>query len=125
MNTSDKFCPHCGQSMGSADSQKFREDCELIISYLNARTGKRFKGVESDKRKIRARLKEDFLVHDFLIVIDKKTKDWGQNPEMSQYLRPITLFGNKFEGYLQEARKETQNDTTTTTTTKDYSKGVF
>ena len=43
----------------------------------------------------------EITVDDFKVVIDKKVKGWkGTNMEM--YLRPETLFGTKFEGYLNE-----------------------
>ena len=35
-------------------------------------------------------------------VIDNKTKEWLNNKEMCQYLRPETLFGTKFESYLNQ-----------------------
>jgi hypothetical protein len=35
-------------------------------------------------------------------VIDKKAKQWKDNPDMCKFLRPETLFGTKFEGYLNE-----------------------
>ena len=51
---------------------------------------------------IRARLKEGFGLTHFKQVIDIKTSQWIDNSEMSGYLRPITLFGTKFESYLNE-----------------------
>ena len=39
-------------------------------------------------------------VEDFIKVIDKMTECWLSNGELEQYLRPITLFGDKFEDYL-------------------------
>lgn len=47
-----------------------------------------------------ARLKEGFTVDEFKLVIDKKCSDWLNNRDMAQYLRPETLFGPKFESYL-------------------------
>jgi hypothetical protein len=35
-----------------------------------------------------------------MTVIDKKCQEWLGDPKMQQYLRPETLFGTKFEGYL-------------------------
>ena len=42
---------------------------------------------------------------DFKRVIDNKVNDWIDNPDMCKYLRPETLFSNKFEGYLNENPK--------------------
>ena len=51
--------------------------------------------------KINARLKEGFTVEDFKTVIDKKVDEW-KGTELEQYLRPDTLFGTKFESYLNQ-----------------------
>ena len=74
-----------------------------IIFYLNKKTGQHYK-VKTPKtvRLIRARLKEGFTVEDFKAVIEKKCDDWLGNEKMERYLRPETLFGTKFEGYLNE-----------------------
>lgn len=34
-------------------------------------------------------------------VIDKMTHSWLSNGKLEEYLRPITLFGDKFEEYLE------------------------
>lgn len=74
-----------------------------IVEYLNAKTGKSFKASSAKtKTVINARLKEGFTLDDFKVVIDKKCDEWLGDPKMEQYLRPETLFGTKFEGYLQQ-----------------------
>ncbi|MGP4182918.1 conserved phage C-terminal domain-containing protein, partial [Streptococcus agalactiae] len=40
--------------------------------------------------------------HDFKHVIDTTVKDWS-GTKYEKYLRPETLFGSKFEGYLNQA----------------------
>lgn len=73
-----------------------------IINYLNKKTGSRYKSSTPKTRKlIGTRLKEGFSVDDFKSVIDKKCAEW-LNSQMAQYLRPETLFGTKFEGYLNQ-----------------------
>lgn len=74
-----------------------------IVDYLNEKAGTNYK-VTTKKTKdlIRIRLKEGFTVEDFKTVIDKKVKEWIKDPKMNAYLRPETLFGNKFEGYLNQ-----------------------
>jgi len=47
-------------------------------------------------------MKEGFCVEDFQTVIDKKTAMWKNDTKMVGFLRPETLFGPKFEGYLNE-----------------------
>lgn len=76
-----------------------------IVDYLNKRTGKHFK--ESTKKTrslIHARMKEGYTISDFKQVIDTKTVQW-KGTEQDKYLRPETLFGTKFEGYLNETPK--------------------
>lgn len=72
-----------------------------IIDHLNHACGTQFKTTtKATRRHIEARWREGFRLNDFLSVIDSKVVQWLQDPKMSQYLRPETLFGTKFEGYL-------------------------
>lgn len=74
-----------------------------IIDYLNEKTGKAYKySTETTQRHIRARIKEGFTLEDFKSVIDWKVSQWGSEEKMERYLRPQTLFGTKFESYLNE-----------------------
>ena len=78
-----------------------------IISCLNEKTKKHYKAnTPKTVRLIRARLKEGFTVEDFKVVIEKKCDDWLGNEKMERYLRPETLFGTKFEGYLNEVSND-------------------
>lgn len=78
-------------------------DIKEIIEYLNLVTGSSYRAnTPKTAQLIRARMKEGFTVDDFKLVIDKKTKSWGKDPKMQEYLRPVTLFGTKFECYLNE-----------------------
>ena len=82
-----------------------------IVNYLNDVAGKNFKHTtRKTQTLIKARLREGFTVDDFKRVIDNKTKEWKHDPKMSKYLRPETLFGTKFESYLNETPVE-QNTT--------------
>lgn len=71
-----------------------------IVEYLNNRVGTNYRA-SSKKTKscIHARLEEGFKIDDFKAVIDKKADEWI-GTEYERYLRPETLFGTKFEGYL-------------------------
>lgn len=78
-----------------------------IIEYLNLKANTNYKyTTNKTKDLIKARYNEHFNLEDFKKVIDKKTKEWI-GTEMEKYLRPETLFGNKFEGYLNQNQKET------------------
>lgn len=76
-----------------------------IIDYLNKKAGTHYRsGSKAPQRFIRARWHEGFKLEDFKKVIDIKTAEWLDNEDMCKYLRPETLFGTKFEGYLNEKR---------------------
>ena len=73
-----------------------------VIDYLNKTAKKRFKpNTPKTKRLINTRLKEGFEEEDFYNVIDVKSAQW-LDTDMEKFLRPETLFSNKFEGYLNE-----------------------
>lgn len=74
-----------------------------MIEYLNEVCGTDYKPTSKKTIDlINARMKEGFTVEDFKTVIYKKAKQWIGDPKMCKYLRPETLFSNKFEGYLNE-----------------------
>ena len=75
---------------------------ETIIDYLNQLTGKNYKNNSVINRKfITSRLNDGFSVDDFKRVIEVKSTNW-LGGKMEQFLRPETLFSNKFEAYLNE-----------------------
>jgi uncharacterized phage protein (TIGR02220 family) len=77
-----------------------------IINYLNDVANKNFRSTtKKTKDLIKARWNEGFRFEDFKKVIDNKVKDWKHDPHMNKYLRPETLFGTKFESYLNENSK--------------------
>ena len=92
--------------------RKFKEQSKDIIGYLNAKLGTKYK---TDNKKtlelIKSRLREGFTVEDFKTVIDKKAFEWGNDANMCQYLRPVTLFSTKFESYLNQPFTKQMNET--------------
>lgn len=73
-----------------------------IIDYLNSKTGKSYKSTTRKTQSlIKARIDEGFSEEEFFKVIDNKVYEW-KDTEYEKYLRPETLFGNKFEGYLNQ-----------------------
>ena len=79
-----------------------------IINYLNSSCSKHYKSnIAKTKKLIDARIKEGFTEDDFKKVIDNKKAQWLKDEKMNQYLRPETLFGTKFESYLNT---ETSNN---------------
>lgn len=74
-----------------------------IVNYLNSAAGTSYRSsTKKTQSLIKARVKEGFSVSDFKSVIDKKVNEWSRDSKMNQYLRPETLFGNKFESYLNQ-----------------------
>ena len=72
----------------------------FIVQRLNEKAGTRYRAnSKATARHIEARLNEGYTLQDFYTVIDKKCAEW-KGGEMEKYLRPETLFGSKFEGYL-------------------------
>lgn len=79
-----------------------------IVDYLNGKTDRNFKHTTNKtKSLIKARWDEGFNLNDFKQVIDNKVADWKGDAKWSDYLRPNTLFGTKFEGYLNQQSEKT------------------
>ena len=71
-----------------------------IVDYLNRKTGANYRATGTKTQSlIHARLAEGFTFDDFVAVIDKKCSEW-LGTEWEKFLRPETLFGTKFESYL-------------------------
>lgn len=82
---------------------------EEIIDYLNSKTGKGYRWqTKATQGHINARFTEGYTLEDFKKVIDNKVSEW-KSGKMEQYLRPETLFGTKFEGYLNQQQGEEEN----------------
>ena len=76
---------------------------EDIICDLNLVLGTSYKPNSSKTQElIKARLNEGFTLDDFKAVHRKMLRSWGADDKMVKYLRPITLYGIKFEGYLNQ-----------------------
>jgi len=86
------------------------ETVRVILTDLNERLGLK-RGFscksEGNRYKIMARLNEGYSLEDFILVNQKKCKQWIDDPEMAPYLRPETLYSNKFEGYLNQIEVKT------------------
>ena len=86
------------------------------VEYLNLKAGTKYKSSSKNTAKhIKARLNDGYTLEDFKTVIDKKCSEW-LNTDMEKYLCPDTLFGSKFEKYLNQkingpgVNKNTQNN---------------
>jgi len=84
-------------------SEQHKTEITEIINFLNSTCKTNYRHqTKKNKDLIKARLKEGFSVKDFKDVIEKKSKAWINDPKFCMYLRPQTLFGTKFESYLNE-----------------------
>ena len=96
-------CPSKSKSKSKSieiDSDKDIESIKYIVAFLNEKADCAYKASsKKTKTLIRARMAEGFTEQDFITVIEKKTAEW-KGTDMAQYLRPETLFGTKFESYL-------------------------
>ena len=74
-----------------------------IIDFLNEKAETNYRHTTNKtKELIKARFNENFNLNDFKTVIDKKCFEWLKDKDMSKFLRPETLFGTKFESYLNQ-----------------------
>ncbi len=106
--------PSCHISYSKVDNKedtlKLAPQPENPVLYLNEKTGKNFDPKnKSTQRLLSARRAEGRTYADFVTVIDRKVKTWLNDPKMTNYLRPSTLFReSNFESYINE--KEAVSD---------------
>ena len=97
-NTSNNNINRINTLSGNPTAYPYKD----VIDYLNQQTGKNYKSTtKKNQTVIRARTDEGFSLDDFKRVIDNKVAEW-KGTNMEKYLRPETLFGTKFEGYLNQ-----------------------
>ncbi|KJJ41250.1 damage-indicible protein DnaD [Bacillus subtilis] len=94
-----------GKPDAASSSKKEKEAIpyKLIIDLLNKVAGTRYRHTTpKTKKDIKTRWNEGFRFEDFKHVILVKTEEWLNDPAMNRFLRPETLFGTKFESYLNQ-----------------------
>ena len=90
----------------SKKKEKDNNIYSLVIDYLNKKANTNYRASTKNTQSfINARVKEGYTVEDFKKVIDSKSREW-LGTDFEKYLRPATLFGSKFENYLNEANKK-------------------
>lgn len=106
-----------GNTLKEVRSKNKKEDINIyssipyeeIISHLNQIAGTNYRHTtKSTKEHINGRWRDGFKLPDFKTVIDKKCTEW-LGTDQAKYLRPETLFGTKFEGYLNQPLKGGQH----------------
>ena len=82
------------------NKDSFKDIVEKSIEYLNIQTGHNFKPTEANTRHLMARINEGYTLKQIMTVIRNKTVEWEEDEKMKKFLRPETLFGTKFDSYL-------------------------
>jgi len=102
-----------------------------VFQTLDEKAGTKYKSNSKNTTKhIKARLNDGYTLEDFKSVIDKKCSEW-LNTDMEKYLCPDTLFGSKFEKYLNQkingpgVNKNTQNNAAQDSASIDLKKFFF
>ena len=102
--------------------------CTLIINDLNEVLNSSYKNnSKTNINLIQAKINEGFTLEDFKTVHRKMAKAWGMDNKMRQFLRPITLYGTKFESYLnrpEDIRELTQAQQSNLKQLQDFRKEI-
>ena len=101
--------PPIHSDVQSKDNKTINKTINTIVDFLNTLTGKRHRATDKTKTLIKSRLKEGFTLDDFKHVIEVKNQQWKDDEKMSVFIRPDTLFGTKFDGYLNQESKEKED----------------
>ncbi len=82
---------------------KYKETIRDILKDLNSILNTSYNTTSSKTQElIKARLNEGYTVENFKTVHKVKCQEWKDDLKMSKYLRPETLYSNKFESYLNQ-----------------------
>lgn len=91
------------------NNKEYKEEKNIyinVLNYLNQKANRNFKIVDTNLKYIKARLNNGFTKEELCLVVDTKVAEWKDNKDMSKYLRPSTLFGEKCDNYLQQANNK-------------------
>jgi len=89
----------------NGNNRNYKEEAVEVLKFLNKKTGKNFRSIDTNLKLIRARLQSGASIQDCFSVIIRQDFEW-KSTEMEKYLRPATLFNStKFEQYLGEIKR--------------------
>ena len=95
----------------SSSNEHDRIPYSEIVEYLNKKTNSQYRPTANKTQNlIKARYNDGFSLDDFKKVIDVKTAEWLNDSRMNKFLRPETLFGTKFESYLNQKSETKSNN---------------
>lgn len=101
----DKYNDDDNSNAHSADMNRASPAIEIaesyeIVDFLNQKAGTSFRATAKHTRRLLADLfRQGYTADDVKRVIDKKCREW-KGTEYAKYLRPETLFGERFDSYL-------------------------
>ena len=111
-NNTEKDTAPAAQSDTTKKDSKAIELAKQMIDVLNEVCGKRYSHKESTLKWPLARIrqykrdKQELTLEMVRAVVEYKQAEWGEDPQMKKYLQPSTLFGGKFDQYLDNAWME-------------------
>ncbi len=105
----DPFMPQSSSTNGEEGrpgNSNFDSMISEVINHLNQLAGTSYRPTtKATMGHVRARIAEGFTLENLMMVVGHNWEDWKDNPKMVKYFRPETLFGTKFESYLQNAKR--------------------
>ena len=95
--------PPVGGSNGHG-SNGYQDTAKTVLEWLNRKAGRQYQPTKANLDLIVARLKDGTTIDRCKAVIGRKTREWKDDPRMSHFLRPATLFNatkySQYEGEL-------------------------
>ena len=88
------------------NNNKYTQETKEVLDHLNNKLGSKFRTAKGLKK----RFSEGFTVEDAKKVIDIKFAEWIGDDKMKKYIRPDTLFSEKFDSYLNQEPQPQQQD---------------
>lgn len=100
--------PYTSSVAPTTDVEKVRDQPQVVIDYLNERTGRVGRSKYACKGKTRELIRSRLASHstrELRLVVWYKSREW-KGTEFEKYLRPSTLFmRSKFDDYLADAEQ--------------------
>ena len=97
-------------SKGKTFIKQTLDEVKEVIDFLNQKLNTRYRYDNTKTQShIKARFNDGFTVEDFYKVIETKYNEW-YGTDQAKYLRPETLFGTKFESYLNQKTVEKKKE---------------
>lgn len=105
-NTSEITTEITTENNSSCQVHAEPDQAQIVLEHFNKVTKSSYRDGKTTMGHIRARLAEDYVAEDLILVTDYITAKWLNDAKMSDYLRPKTLFSpeNCME-YFEKAQK--------------------